>query len=156
MEANMGATDIWMTVDGSKTQDECHREVMKQVRSDKKEFGDDGYTGSWAEVSDIRFTNMEFADNKAAEEYLGEKIEKYEAALVVRCRVPDMAKLERSKRYTDLVAKYNEAKLNFIRDMRNPTLKKKMTALYEKLEEKKRESAATGPFVWLIAACVPE
>lgn len=73
----------------SRTVQACGESELKKafgeiVQEDEEEYGDDGYTGSFAEATGLSIKNKVFEDRKSAENWIADNSEKWGPAVAVQ------------------------------------------------------------------------
>lgn len=83
----MGATDDIRRFNGKESElPQMFRDLQDRLRY---EHGHGGYTGTMAEAQGLTICTEKFSDEKAANDWLQKKIEKFGPALAVRYGNPD-------------------------------------------------------------------
>lgn len=79
----MGAEFNFETLMG-KTAEEVRKEGLEVIDQAAWDYGHAGYTGSFAEAQGVELRPEKFPTAEAAEEWLSENCQKWEAALIVQ------------------------------------------------------------------------
>lgn len=86
----MGAHNIAITADGSRTPKQVQEYFDRLVDNDREQFGSDPYSGSWATFRSVSvITDKTFEDRKSASEYCLNHSEKWYNAVAVKFKGKD-------------------------------------------------------------------
>lgn len=150
----MGATDVYMTVDGKKNEAQVKQAFAEKQSDDGYEHGH-GYSGSFSEFNGLSFTRMEFATADEAGDWIEKNAKKYGPALAVKFKA-----IKKSKRIENYEAKMR-AWSNELWASQNPrtkkALEKRIVGAREKIKEIEKSLAdKSKKTVWLIGGIVSE
>lgn len=84
----MGASNIFMTV-RTEDREKAKAAFDKKVREDLHEYGHDQYSGSFGTFHGLEFHPGTFATEEAAENYIMDNQEKWQAAIAVLVKSPE-------------------------------------------------------------------
>lgn len=151
----MGATDVYMTVDGKKNEAQVKQAFAEKQSDDAHEYGHGGYSGSFAEFNGISFTRMEFATVDEAGDWIEKNSQKWGPALAVKYKA-----IKKTKRIENYELKMRGWS-NELWASQNPrtkkALEKRIVSAREKIKEiQKTLAGKSKKTMWLIGGWVSE
>lgn len=150
----MGATDVYMTVDGKQNEAQVKEHFAEKQASDGAEHGH-SYSGSFSEFTGLTFTRMEFLTVDEAGDWIERNSQKYGPALAVKYK--DIKKSKRMLNYEEKIGRWSHE----LWATQNTRTKKALTRRIEGTRDKIKEiektlAAKSKKTIWLIGGWVSE